>query len=165
MKTFMDIQLIRIDDRLVHGQVIVGWVPALGIKQLVVVNDLVAANAMQRTLMGIAVPSNLKACFYTIREAAKACRVPGGERAMLLFTRPLDVWAFLEEGGPVTSVNMGGMHHSEGRRQAGPSLYVTDEDVAAFRDLKRRGIPTEVRAVPGDPKIPIEQILPEILAL
>jgi len=55
------------------------------------------------------------------------------------------------------------MHHSCGRRQAGPVLFVNDEDVAAFRDLKRRGIPIEIRAVPGDTEIPLEQQLPEIL--
>ena len=159
----MDIQLIRIDDRLIHGQVVVGWVSALNIKRLVVVNDSVAANAMQRTLMEIAVPSNLKVSFFTVKDAARECRTAGGDRALLLFTRPMDVRDFLEEGGPVTSINMGGMHHSGGRRQAGPVLFVNDEDVSAFRELKRRGIPIEIRAVPGDTEIPIEQQLPEIL--
>jgi mannose/fructose/sorbose-specific phosphotransferase system IIB component len=160
----MDIQLIRIDDRLIHGQVVVGWVSALNIKRIVVVNDSVAANTMQRTLMEIAVPSNLKVSFFTVQEAALECRKTGGERALLLFTRPIDVCDFLEDGGPVTSVNMGGMHHSIGRRQAGPVLFVNDEDVKAFRDLKGKGIPVEIRAVPGDAGIPVEQQLPEILA-
>lgn len=52
----MDLQLIRIDDRLIHGQVVVGWVRALNIERLVVANDSIAANAMQRTLMEMAVP-------------------------------------------------------------------------------------------------------------
>lgn len=159
----MDIQLIRIDDRLIHGQVVVGWVSALNIKRLVVVNDSVAANSMQRTLMEIAVPTNLKVSFFTVQEASIECRKAGGERVLLLFTRPIDILDFLDDGGPVTSVNMGGMHHSTGRRQAGPVLFVNDEDVKAFRDLRRRGIPVEIRAVPGDTEIPLEQQLPEIL--
>jgi mannose/fructose/sorbose-specific phosphotransferase system IIB component len=160
----MDIQMIRIDDRLIHGQVVVGWVSALRIQRLVVVNDSVAANVMQRTLMEIAVPTALKVSFFTVKEAARECLVPGGERALLLFTKPLDIWTFLEDGGPVTAINMGGMHYSDGRRQAGPVLFVNDEDVLAFRDLKRKGIPIEVRAVPGDPGVPLEQQLPEIVS-
>lgn len=159
----MDIQLIRIDDRLIHGQVVVGWVSALAIRRLVVVNDAVAANAMQRTLMEIAVPTNLKVSFYPVRDAARECAAPGGDRALLLFTRPLDVVTFLETGGPVSAVNMGGLHYSEGRRQAGPVLFVNEEDVAAFRALRQRGIPIEVRAVPNDNGVALEQQLPEIL--
>jgi PTS system mannose-specific IIB component len=159
----MDIQLIRIDDRLIHGQVVVGWVSALNIKRLVVVNDAVAANPMQRTLMEIAVPPTLKVSFFTVADGAKECRADGGERCLLLFTKPLDVWNFRQAGGPVASLNMGGLHHCEGRRQAGPVLFVNDEDVAAFRNLRKAGVPIEVRAVPGDNGIPIEQQLPEIL--
>ncbi len=159
----MDIQLLRIDDRLIHGQVVVGWAPVLGIQRLVVVNDEVAANPMRRTLMEIAVPGHLKVSFHKVMEAAQACGKPGGEKALLLFSRPADVWAFREAGGPVERVNIGGLHFSEGRRQVGPIVCVPEEDVAVFRRMKSAGIELEVRAVPGDPGLPLEQQLPEIL--
>ena len=160
----MNIQLLRIDDRLIHGQVVVGWVPVLGIQLLVVVNDSVAGNTMQKTLMEIACPANLKVVFYKVKDAAAACRVAGGEKALLLFSQPLDVWDFLEAGGPVESVNIGGLHYCEGKRQMGPIVCVSDVDVKVFRDIRRRGIPIEIRAVPGDTGIPLEQQIPEILA-
>ena len=66
----MSIALARIDDRLIHGQVVVGWVKALDIQALVVINDAIAANAMQKTLMEMAVPSGLKVHFATVEEGA-----------------------------------------------------------------------------------------------
>ena len=160
----MDIQLLRIDDRLIHGQVVVGWVKVLEIKRLVVVNDAVAKNPMQRTLMEIAVPSGLGVSFYSVEEAAKACArdAGSGERALLLFSNPSDVRGYVEKGGPATSVNVGGMHFSEGRNQVCRIVCVTPEDVVAFKDLRRRGLPLEVRAVPGDAPQKLEQFIPEI---
>ena len=160
----MDIQLLRIDDRLIHGQVVVGWAPVLGIQRLAVVNDAVAANTMQKTLMEIACPANLKVSFFKVQEAAEASRIAGGEKTLLLFSRPLDVWDFLEAGGLVEKVNLGGLHFCEGKRQMGPILCVSDEDVTTFRELHRRGVEIEIRAVPSDTGIPLEQQLPEILA-
>jgi mannose/fructose/sorbose-specific phosphotransferase system IIB component len=158
----MNIQLIRIDDRLIHGQVVVGWVKALNIQRLVVVNDEIAKNTMRRTLMEMAVPSGLKVAFQTVEEAAKACAGGGAESSLLLFVGPADVLDFAQKGGPVTTVNVGGMHFGEGKRQVSKTVCVDEADVAAFQGLKGRGVELEVRAVPGDVREPLEKFLPEL---
>jgi mannose/fructose/sorbose-specific phosphotransferase system IIB component len=159
----MDIQLTRIDDRLIHGQVVVGWVRALDIQRLVVVNDVIAKNAMQKTLMEMAVPSGLKVGFFTVAEAAQALgQTDDRSRTLLLFSAPSDVLAFLEKGAVLASVNVGGMHFSEGKRQICKVLCVNDEDVAAFKALAKRGVELEIRAVPGDLREPLAKYLPEL---
>jgi mannose/fructose/sorbose-specific phosphotransferase system IIB component len=159
----MDIQLIRIDDRLIHGQVVVGWVKALGIERLVVVNDAIAKNAMQKTLMEMAVPTGLKVSFYTVEEAAAAfANTHDKTRSLLLFSNPVDVLAFMEKGAPLSSVNVGGMHFCEGKRQVCKTICVNEEEVAAFKELKARGVEMEIRAVPGDMKESLEKFLPEL---
>jgi len=159
----MEIQLIRIDDRLIHGQVVVGWVKTLKTESLVVVNNAIAANNMQKTLMEMAVPSDLKVFFFTIEEAAKAVQKPKENlKSLLLFSNPADVLAFADQGAALVSVNIGGMHFCEGKRQVGKTICVNDKDVEAFKKLKRKGVELEVRAVPGDPKEPLENFLPEI---
>ncbi|HVM32651.1 MAG TPA: PTS sugar transporter subunit IIB [bacterium] len=160
----MDIQLIRIDDRLIHGQVVVGWSKSLNIQRLVVVNDAIAKNAMQRTLMEMAVPSNLRVSFFTVEEAVAAAASPDTERALVLFSTPTDLLAYVEKGGSVRSVNVGGLHFTEGRRQVCKVVCVTAEDVEAFKKLRAKGIEMEIRAVPGDLKEPLEKYLPEIKA-
>jgi len=159
----MDIQLVRIDDRLIHGQVVVGWVKALDIQLLVVINDAIAANPMQRTLMEMAVPSGLKVRFATLQEGAGLLKEEGDPlRSLVLFSSPSDVLKCLRQGAKFSSVNVGGMHFGEGKRQVGKTVCVDPEDVAAFRELKNLGIVLEIRAVPGEMKEPLEKLLPEL---
>ena len=159
----MDIQLIRIDDRLIHGQVVVGWVKALGIERLVVVNDTIARNSMQKTLMEMAVPSGLKVSFYTVEEAAQNCRsTETHEKGLLLFSSPVDVLEFVKRGGAVSSINVGGMHFCEGKQQVSKTVCVNDAEIAAFGELKKKGIEMEVRAVPGDMKESLAKYLPQL---
>jgi mannose/fructose/sorbose-specific phosphotransferase system IIB component len=159
----MDIQLVRIDDRLIHGQVVVGWVKALDIQCLVVVNDAIAANPTRRSLMELAVPQGLQVRFETLQGAAGIPPATAdAPRALLLFEGPQDVLECLRRGAKFPSVNVGGLHYCEGKRQVDRSLCVNDGDVEAFRELKRLGVDLEVRAVPGDPREPLEKCLPEL---
>ena len=159
----MDIQLIRIDDRLIHGQVVVGLVKALTIERLVVVNDAIAKNSMQKTLMEMAVPSGLKVSFFTVEEAAQKCK-PGEprERSLLLFSNPSDVVDYGKQGGVLSSVNVGGMHFCEGKQQVSKTVCVHEGDVDSFKELKRLGVELEVRAVPGDPRESLEKFIPQL---
>jgi PTS system mannose-specific IIB component len=158
----MNIQLIRIDDRLIHGQVVVGWVKALNIQRLVVVNDEIAKNNMRRTLMEMAVPAGLKVNFYEVREAAAASKDDSQDRALLLFATPADVLIFAQEGGAVSSINVGGMHFGEGKTQKSKTICVDSSDLTAFKELKKMGVEMESRAVPGDMREVLEKVIPEI---
>jgi len=159
----MDIQLVRIDDRLIHGQVVVGWVKALGIDRLVVVNDAIAGNNMQKTLMEMAVPTGLKVSFYTVQAAVAAVGDSHDKtKSLLLFSNPVDVLSFLKSSGPLTSVNVGGMHFCEGKRQVCRTICVNDDEVEAFKALRDMGVELEVRAVPGDLKESLDKYLPEL---
>jgi mannose/fructose/sorbose-specific phosphotransferase system IIB component len=158
----MNIQLIRIDDRLIHGQVVVGWVKALDIQRLVVVNDEITKNNMRRTLMEMAVPADLKVSFLGISEAVSASKSSSPERSLLLFASPADVLAFVKAGGAVSAVNVGGMHFSEGKNQITKTICVDSNDLAVFKELKKMGVEMEIRAVPGDARENLEKAIPEI---
>ncbi len=159
----MEIQLIRIDDRLIHGQVVVGWVKALDIQRLAVVNDAIAKNTMQKTLMEMAVPAGLKVSFYTVEEAVAACgSAVEKSRCLLLFSNPVDVVAYQDRGGALASVNVGGLHFGEGKKQVCKTVCVNPEDIEAFKTLKSRGVELEIRAVPGDLREHLDKYLPEL---
>ncbi len=159
----MDIQLIRIDDRLIHGQVVVGWVKALNIERLVVVNDAIAKNTMQKTLMEMAVPSGLKVSFYTVEEAARNCRAgESKERTLLLFSNPSDVVEFGKKGGALSTVNVGGMHFCEGKQQVSKTVCVHEADIESFKELRKLGVELELRAVPGDIRESLEKYIHQL---
>lgn len=155
---------LRIDDRLIHGQVIVGWVPVLNIKRLVVVNDEIAARKAQQDLMRLCVPEGLGVEFCTIARGAElALSCPAEEPALFLFSDPESVLRFFQAGYPPAPVNIGGMHYAQGKRQIRGMLCVDDKDIQVFRELLRMGVFLELQAVPGEPRVVLEKVLPEIL--
>src|SRR5580704_355580 len=98
----MAVDLLRIDDRLVHGQVVEGWLRALGVTHVVVASDAVVADEMQKALYSLAVPFGV--------EWDK-------DHVLVLVSSPDDAYRLLAAGAPVKSVNVGGLHYREGRVQ------------------------------------------------
>ena len=94
----MQIVLARIDDRLIHGQVVVGWVTYTGANHIVVINDTVAKNEMQRTLLEIAVPVHLRVTICIVDEAPSKINDVEfkNDKGLLLFTNPIDVQNYSE---------------------------------------------------------------------
>src|SRR5512137_3009197 len=99
--------LARIDDRLIHGQVVEGWVNFLKATCILVADDRVAANPLQRSIMEISVPEGLKVVIGTVNEICERIRssVPDTERSLLLFSNPGDVVRAFKAGLSCTAVN------------------------------------------------------------
>jgi mannose/fructose/sorbose-specific phosphotransferase system IIB component len=151
------IELIRIDDRLVHGQVVAGWVKAIKANHIMVVNDKVAQDQMQRVLLSMAVPGNLKLSVMSIAEAAAVLKagIPDNDRLIILLNSPADALALVEKAVPVKSINVGGIHYCEGKKQILKAVCVDMVDIEALYQLERLGIELEGRIVPTDERINI----------
>ena len=157
----MGVVLVRIDDRLIHGQVVENWMKFLKIDHVVVVNDFVASDRMQKTLFSMAVPDHAKISILTIAQAKEAI-LNGqfeGDRAMLLLVSPQDVLNLMGKGVRIKEVNVGGMHYSPDKKQILKAISVSKEDMQAFQELDRLGIHLEARMVPDDEKIDIMEII------
>ncbi|HTB21650.1 MAG TPA: PTS sugar transporter subunit IIB [bacterium] len=160
----MSVLLARVDDRLIHGQIVVGWVRALEADCLVVANDAVAADPLQRTLLPMAVPPHIKVAILRLSEAAEAVakgQLPG-RRAILLFSSLPDAARFLRSGGPLKELNIGGIRLAPGRRPLRTAVALGPEDVAAARELASAGTGLSLRMVPTE--LP-EPLLPLLSAL
>jgi mannose/fructose/sorbose-specific phosphotransferase system IIB component len=157
----MSIVLVRIDDRLIHGQIVENWMKLLKINHVIVVNDFVARDQMQKTLFSMAVPDHIKISILTIAETKEA--VLNGQfqedRAMLLFASPQDVLDLINKGVKIEEVNVGGMHYSPEKKQIHKAISVSKQDIQAFKELDRLGVRLEARMVPGDEKIDIMRII------
>jgi PTS system mannose-specific IIB component len=157
----MSVLLARVDDRLIHGQVVVGWSRALDADCLVVANDAVAADPMQRTLLPMAVPPHIKVAIWRISEAAEAVaagRLPG-KRCILLFASLPDALQFRRSGGPLPELNIGGIRLAPGRRQLRTAVALGAEDIAAARALADMAVTMTVRMVPGEAPEPLLPLL------
>jgi|AGTN01.1.fsa_nt_gi Phosphotransferase system, mannose/fructose/N-acetylgalactosamine-specific component IIB len=157
----MPIVLVRIDDRLVHGQVVEGWLKTIHVSHIVVVSDEVAKDKMQQTLLGMAVPSSIKVTNLSVEDAAKQLKARQfeKERIMLLLSRPRDVLRLVEQGVALTSVNVGGMHYSLGKRQLLRNLSVDPGDISDLQAISRFGIELEGRVLPADERVDIIAVI------
>ena len=147
----MALVLTRIDDRLIHGQVVEGWVRALAIERILVANDELASDPLERELVELAVPSQIELIILSIQEAAK--ELDGhlsGKRVLLLVSSPSDLVKIIEEGAGIKEVNVGGLHYLPGREQIFRSIWVGPEEKKAFRTLQEKGFQLQIQILPTD---------------
>jgi mannose/fructose/N-acetylgalactosamine-specific phosphotransferase system component IIB len=153
--------LARVDDRLIHGQVVVGWARHTQADCIIVANDAVAADPMQRTLLPMAVPQGIEVAIYRVREAAE--RLSSGahaaRRAILLFSSPADALAFSKAGGSLSELNVGGIRFAPGKEQLRKSVSMGTEDKDALTELYHTGVSVYLQMVPADPKEGIFAVL------
>lgn len=150
----MDIRLIRIDDRLIHGQVATTWAKTTGISRIIVVSDEVACNPIQKLLLTQAAPPEVKSHVVSVSRLREIAHHPllHDVKVMLLFNNPIDVMRAHQAGLRFESVNIGGMKFTEGKQMVTHFISVDQSDIDAFKYLNNEGIDLEIRKVPGDRK-------------
>ncbi len=153
----MGIELLRIDDRLVHGQVVEGWLKALRINHIVVASDSVQSDDTQQALYMLAVPQGVRLSCLSIADAADQWKADAWKKdlALVLVSTPEDALRLAESGAPVGSVNLGGLHYRQGRVQILKGISLDDLDVRALKALAAKKIVLEARPLPLDEPVDI----------
>lgn len=158
----MPIALARVDDRLIHGQVVIGWGVPLGVRLIVLVDDDVAANAWEQEIYRMAVPPGVEVEFVT-RDAAISSlrRWEGDPRTVFVLTGTVEAMAALVRGGQGTlrRVNIGGLHAGPGRRERLRYVYLTDAEAAALRALEADGNEVSAQDVPTSAPVRMRDLL------
>lgn len=146
------VELLRVDDRLVHGQVVEGWLPHLKAGLVVVASDAAAADPIQSTLMRLALPPAVELKVVPVAGAKDALAASTAKAALVLVPGPAEALALVEAGLKVERVNLGGLHYAVGKVQLGRALFLDEGDKKALRALAARGVKLEGRPLPGDPE-------------
>ena len=157
----MKIGLVRIDDRLIHGQVATRWTKETNVSRIIVVSDEVAADKVRKTLLTQVAPPGVSAHVVDVDKMVRVWNNPkyARDRVMLLFTNPTDVVRVVEQGVEVASVNIGGMAFRQGKTQVNNAVSVDSKDIEAFNKLHARGIELEVRKVSTDPRLKMMDLI------
>jgi len=155
------LELHRIDDRLIHGQVVVGWGQPLDIGFIVLVDDEVAASEWEQELYRLGVPPGMDVYFATVDEAARNHQhYERDPRAGILLTGDIATMRRLvERVASIRAVNLGGIHHRPGRTQRLRYVFLAPDEELALRDLVRRGLAVTAQDVPAARPIPLEDAL------
>ena len=148
----MSIIGVRIDGRLIHGQVANLWTTKLNISRIMVVDDEVAKNAIEKSGLKLATPSGVKLSILPIEKAA--ANILAGkydsQRLLIVARRPDRLLKLVELGVPLEEINVGNMSQTPETRSITKSINVVDADVEAFNELDRKGVRLVAQMVPSD---------------
>ena len=147
----MAVELFRIDDRLIHGQVVVGWGQPMKLGFIVLVDDEVASSDWEQELYRKGVPPDMNVHFTTVEEAARQLGDWNADaRPGILLTGDIETMVRLIELTPaVRQVNLGGIHHRADRRHRLRYIYLSAEEEKALEQLVARGIDVSAQDVPS----------------
>lgn len=147
----MKLVLVRVDDRLIHGQVVVGWTRSVGANHIVVANDEVAKDNTQKMLLKMATPVGVKASILTVAEAAEqlAGEKFGNDKVMVLVREPISLLELVKGGVKITKVNIGNVRAAEGRERLTKEVAASPEEIDAWKELDKLGIDLEALWLPG----------------
>lgn len=158
----MAIRLCRIDDRLIHGQVVVGWGAKLGLDFIAVVDDALSASEWEQDLYRAGLPDGIEGRFASVAEAVE--KFPdweaSSERGFVL-TRDIATMRRLAEAGALDhlEVNIGGIHAAPGRRAVLPYLFLSPAEAAELERIGAMDVEVTAQDVPGARKLHLTEIL------
>jgi PTS system mannose-specific IIB component/fructoselysine and glucoselysine-specific PTS system IIB component len=152
---------VRIDDRLIHGQVVVGWGQPCALSFLVLVDDAVAASEWEQELYKMGVPPEMTLHFESVESAAARLAefraLPGA--GMLLAGEIETIQRLVALAPDIQQVTIGGVHHREGRVPRLRYVFLAPEEEAQLRDLAASGVQIVAQDVPSAVPVPLEELL------
>jgi PTS system mannose-specific IIB component/fructoselysine and glucoselysine-specific PTS system IIB component len=159
----MPIVLFRVDERLIHGQVVVGWGGPLHADRIVVVDDELAGSPWEQELYCLGVPAEIEARFLTVAQARAdlpACKADAHRTIVLV--RDVATAGRVAEGGGLKGeeVNLGGIHFAEGRARILPYLHLRADETETLRRIAATGAQVAARDLPAGKRIPLDELTP-----
>jgi N-acetylgalactosamine PTS system EIIB component len=155
------IALVRVDNRLLHGQILETWVPRLRARTVVVADDDAAASPLARAAMTLALPSELPAAIQAIADVSWEGLAASAEPVLVLVREVADLVRAAAAGltpQRCRQVNLGNVHYAQGRRPVTPSVFLSGAELSEVLALSVAGFEVEARAIPSDAPVGIREI-------
>lgn len=150
----MNVTVLRIDDRLIHGQIVTKWINQAEATTILVVDDKVAGDKTLQMILKIGVPSGIKLMTLNKKEAVEfLANDASNEKALMLVRNPAETEALFEMGYEIDEINLGNVSNTKsivGRTKLLDYIYVEEADIEALNKIKQRGIKIIVKAVPEE---------------
>ena len=158
----MPILLYRVDDRLIHGQVVVGWGAQLGLDYIAVVDDDLPQSEWEQDLYKAGLPDGMEGRFLSVQEAIES--IPDWQTAAergIILTRDIVTARRLAESGVLEGqeVNIGGLHDAPGRRRVLSYVFLSERDLEELERLGKTGVRVSARDVPSGRQLGLDQLL------
>ncbi|MEE2757393.1 MAG: PTS sugar transporter subunit IIB [Myxococcota bacterium] len=151
----------RIDNRLVHGQIISTWMPHLRVRHFVIANDAVPKNALQMTMFRMAIPAEHGFTALSIKDAARFLNDNRNstESILVLLESVSDAQALFEAGHPFPQLNIGNIHHAAGKAQITNAVYLDENEQTELKSLLSRGLRINIQTLPSETPTDLRRVL------
>jgi PTS system mannose-specific IIB component len=139
----------------------VGWVRSNGITMIIIVDDVIAKDPIQLSILGISAPVGIKVTAKTVDEVIKmnASGSFSKPKVMFVFTNPEPIVRLVKGGVSIQSINVGGMRFSSGKKSLTKAVSVDEKDIESFRELINMNIEVECRMFPSDSRVYIKSLI------
>jgi PTS system mannose-specific IIB component len=157
-----DIALVRVDNRLVHGQILEAWVPFVKAQCIIVVNDNSASDFFCETVIRMAVPSNIEVIISSVDDFARhySYTHDGGKKTIVLFGSIADVRRAYELGFHFDKLNIGNIYNEDYKLCCAPSVFLCDSEIHdIIRLMEEDGVVIELKRVPRERSVSVQEAL------
>ncbi len=157
----MDLVLVRIDDRLLHAQVALGWASFLSPDLILIADDRMARDPGHAELLRMGLEPSVELILADLERAADLLAKSASDtrKCILLVRTPRQALEILNKGIRLDAINVGGMHFGEGKCRLLPYVYVDRKDVDTLRQISSKGVKLTALDVPGNPSHDVIKLL------
>lgn len=158
---YMGFSLVRVDNRLVHGQILESWIPFIKASCIVIVDDDVASDSFRESVIKMAVPSEIEIVVKSVRGFSEnySCDARGDKRTIVLFCNVCDALKAYRHGFKFEKLNIGNIHSGNGRKRCTSSVYLSERDFEDLRFLVEAGVKVELMSLPKDRPVDFRDVM------
>lgn len=157
----MNVVLVRVDDRFIHGQILESWIPHLNAQGVMVANDELARDQIQKTIMSMAIPDRIRLRIVGIDDAISLvddCSF-NSTRTLVIVASVRDAYRLHESGFPFTRLNIGNSKPTQASRQVSYSVWLDEEEFGLIRTLMDKGVDVNLQSVPRERPVDMKTII------
>jgi mannose/fructose/N-acetylgalactosamine-specific phosphotransferase system component IIB len=164
----MDITLVRVDNRLIHGQILEAWLPFTQASCIVVVNDEVAEDFFRETVIRMAVPRDIEVIVSGVQEFARdyTYETGQGKKTIVLFSTIADACIAFSAGFKFNKLNLGNVHHEHGEGEkirCSSCIFLDNNDIQCVLNLMDAdGVRVELQRIPQEEPVDVRDIMPKL---
>ncbi|WP_270395633.1 PTS system mannose/fructose/N-acetylgalactosamine-transporter subunit IIB [Mediterraneibacter massiliensis] len=155
------VKLMRVDERLLHGQVAVTWIGNVNATSILIANDEVVENEMAKMALKMAKPSGMKLAIRSIEDGAALLNDPRSQQiSIFVIVKTIqDAVRLCKKVEGIKKVNIGGVKKKEGSKLIAAAVHVNDEDIRSLKELGELVDEVEFRMVPSDSAKTLDEVL------
>lgn len=152
---------IRVDDRLIHGQVATRWATGLRVNRIMIIDDKVAVNDDEKSILRMAAPAGVNTSILTFEKGLNNVKNGNykGQRVLLIVKTPEILVQLMNGGLALKEVNIGNMSSRPGTTQIKKSISMTENEKVAVQKLLSQGVKVTAQMVPEESDASIEGFL------